>query len=135
MEITIFTASILSLFYVFLAMRIGYFRGSPVMKLIFQRETKSSAEILERNVRAHGNFIEYVPLFLILLMLSEGNGSLDDYLLKIFAIIFCVGRFNHAVCFAFFNHNPFLRISGMLLTYTGIITLAVSLLMSVIKYV
>jgi uncharacterized membrane protein YecN with MAPEG domain len=132
MEITIFTASILSLFYVFLAMRIGYFRGSPVMKLIFQRETKGSPEILERNVRAHGNFIEYVPLFLILLMLSEGNGSLDDYWLKIFTIIFGVGRFNHAICFAFFTHNPFLRISGMLLTYTGIIALAVSLLIFVI---
>ena len=132
MEISIITASILSLFYVFLAMRIGYFRGSPVMKLIFQRETKGTPEILERNVRAHGNFIEYVPLFLILLMLSEGNGSLDDYWLKIFTIIFCVGRLNHAICFAFFTYNPFLRISGMLLTYTGIIGLAVSLLMFVI---
>ena len=58
--------------------------------------------------------------FLILLMLSESNGSLDNYLLKVFTIAFCVGRLNHAVCFAFFTHNPFLRISGMLLTYTGI---------------
>jgi len=129
MEISIITTSILALFYVFLAMRIGYFRGSPVMKLIFQKETKGTPEILERNVRAHGNFIEYVPLFLILLMLSESNGSLDNYWLKVFTIAFCVGRLNHAVCFAFFTHNPFLRISGMLLTYTGIIALAVSLLM------
>ena len=132
MNISIITASILSFFYVFLAMRIGYFRCSPVMKLIFQKETKGTPEILERNVRAHGNFIEYVPLFLILLMLSEGNGSLDDYWLQVFTIIFCVGRFNHAVCFAFFTHNPFLRISGMLLTYTGMVVLAMSLLMYVI---
>ena len=126
MEITLFTSSLLTLFYIFLALRIGYLRGSPVMKLIFQRETNGTEAQLERNVRAHGNFIEYVPLFLILLMLSEYIGILSNVELIIASSIFCLGRFNHAICFAFYEYNPFLRITGMLLTYAGLIYLSMS---------
>ena len=96
------------------------------MKLIFQRETNGTEVQLERNVRAHGNFIEYVPLFLILLMLSEYKGILSEVELIIASSIFCLGRFNHAICFAFFEYNPFLRITGMLLTYAGLIYLSIS---------
>ncbi len=126
METTIFTSSLLTLFYIFLALRIGYLRGSPVMKLIFKKETKGTKLQLERNIRAHGNFIEYVPLFLILLMQSEYNGILSEVELIIASSIFCLGRFNHAICFAFFEYNPFLRITGMLLTYAGLIYLTIS---------
>lgn len=94
------------------------------MKLIFQKETNGTDAQLERNVRAHGNFIEYVPLFLILLMLSEYNAILSEDELIIASFVFCLGRFNHAICFAFFEHNPFLRITGMLLTYAGLIYLS-----------
>ena len=80
--LTKLSAGFLTLFYLFLSFRIGYFRGSPVMKLIFQKETNGTDAQLERNVRAHGNFIEYVPLFLILLMLSEYNGILSEVELK-----------------------------------------------------
>ena len=69
--LTKLAAGFLTLFYLFLSFRIGYFRGSPVMKLIFKMDKDISEKKLERNVRAHGNFSEYVPLFLILLFLSE----------------------------------------------------------------
>ena len=64
-------ASFFTLFYLFLSMRIGYLRGSPVMKLIFKMDKKVAENKLKRNVMAHGNFSEYVPLFLILLFLTE----------------------------------------------------------------
>ena len=133
METTLFTSSLLTLFYIFLALRIGYLRGSPVMKLIFQKETNGTKAQLDRNVRAHGNFIEYVPLFLILLMLSEYKGILSQVELIITSSIFCLGRFNHAICFAFFEHNPFLRISGMLLTYAGLIYLSLGSLFYLLR--
>ena len=133
METTLFTSSLLTLFYIFLALRIGYLRGSPVMKLIFQKETNGTEAQLDRNVRAHGNFIEYVPLFLILLMLSEYKGILSQVELIITSSIFCLGRFNHAICFAFFEHNPFLRISGMLLTYAGLIYLSLGSLFYLLR--
>ena len=39
-------------------MRIGYLRGSPVMKLFFKMEKEVSEDKLNRNVRAHGSFSE-----------------------------------------------------------------------------
>ena len=125
-------ASIFTIIYLFLSFRIGYFRGSPVMKLIFKMDKTVSDIKLERNIRAHGNFSEYVPLFIILLFIFE-NISLASYnYLLIICLIFSYGRIAHALCFAFYEYNPFLRISGMLCTYLGLGILSVQLLVSVI---
>ena len=125
-------ASLFTLFYLFLSFRVGYFRGSPVMKLIFKMDEEVSKSKLERNIRAHGNFSEYVPIFLVLLMILEilGNASFN-YLLSI-CLIFAYGRLAHGICFAFFEFNPFLRISGMLCTYLGLVAFAVFLLLDVL---
>ena len=120
--------STLSLFYIFLAMRVGYMRGSPVMKLFFKMDEEITEEKLNRNIRAHGNFSEYVPLYLLLLLVSELVGVASfDYML-VASLIFTYGRIAHAICFAFFDYNPFLRISGMLTTYLGIVMLCIKLL-------
>jgi len=120
--------SILALFYMFLAMRIGYMRGSPVMKLFFKMDKEISPEKLNRNVRAHGNFSEYVPLYFLLLLVSElTEASSYDYML-VASLMFTYGRIAHAICFAFFDYNPFLRISGMLTTYIGIVMLCIKLI-------
>jgi uncharacterized membrane protein YecN with MAPEG domain len=122
----------LTIFYIFLAMRVGYMRGSPVMKLIFKMDEQITDEKLNRNIRAHGNFSEYVPLYLLLLLTSEIiNVASFDYLL-IASLIFTYGRVAHAICFAFFDYNPFLRISGMLSTYVGMLMLSIELLKSYI---
>ena len=124
--------SLLTIFYIFLAMRVGYMRGSPVMKLIFKMDEQITDEKLNRNIRAHGNFSEYVPLYLMLLLTSEIiNVASFDYLL-IASLIFTYGRVAHAICFAFFDYNPFLRISGMLSTYVGMLMLSIELLKSYI---
>ena len=126
-------ASLFTLFYLFLSFRIGYFRGSPVMKLIFKMGEEIPETKLHRNVRAHGNFSEYVPIFLVLLLIIETLGqSSFDYLLAI-CLIFSYGRLAHAICFAFYDSNPFLRISGMLCTYLGLGIFAVQLLLEAIR--
>ncbi|MBM09994.1 MAG: glutathione S-transferase [Magnetovibrio sp.] len=126
-------ASLFTLFYLFLSFRIGYFRGSPVMKLIFKMDEEIPDTKLQRNVRAHGNFSEYVPIFLILLLTMEILGqSSFNYLLMI-CLIFLYGRLAHAICFAFYDSNPFLRISGMLCTYLGLGIFAIQLLFGVIR--
>ena len=58
------------------------------MKLIFKMEEKISDFKLERNVRAHGNFSEYVPLFLILLMIIETKLKTSFNYLLIICIVF-----------------------------------------------
>jgi uncharacterized membrane protein YecN with MAPEG domain len=126
-------ASIFTLFYLFLSFRIGYLRGSPVMKLIFRMEKAIPEWKLNRNVRAHGNFSEYVPIFLVLLLIIEIQEQFNlNYLLAI-CVIFLYGRIAHAICFAFYESNSFLRISGMLCTYLGLGIFAVQLLLEVIS--
>ena len=124
--------SLFTIFYLFLSFRIGYLRGSPVMKLIFKMDKKVPAIKLDRNVRAHGNFSEYVPLFLILLYISESVELVSFNYLLIICLVFSYGRVAHAICFAFFDHNPFLRISGMLCTYISLALLSIQLLLSII---
>ena len=130
LSITTTFAALFTIFYLFLSMRIGYLRGSPVMKLIFKMDKKVTETKLERNVRAHGNFSEYVPLFLILLFLAEYLTIIQFKYLIMLCIIFLYGRIAHAVCFAFFDYNPFLRISGMICTYFVLGILSILLLVT-----
>ena len=124
--------SLFTIFYLFLSFRIGYLRGSPVMKLIFKMEKKVPAIKLDRNVRAHGNFSEYVPLFLILLYIFESVDLISFKYLLIICLVFSYGRVAHAICFAFYDYNPFLRISGMVSTYLGLALLSILLLLSIV---
>jgi len=122
-------ASIFVLLYLLLSFRIGYLRGSPVMKLFFKMEKAISEVKLQRTVRAHGNFSEYVPLFLVLSIIIEHNDKLSATLLLSINTIFFCGRLAHGICFTFFDYNPSLRILGMLLTYFGLGCLAILLLL------
>ena len=124
--------SLFTIFYLFLSFRIGYLRGSPVMKLIFKMDKEVPAIKLDRNVRAHGNFSEYVPLFLILIYIFESLNLVSFNYLLIICLVFSYGRIAHAICFAFYDHNPFLRISGMLCTYVSLALLSIQLLLSII---
>ena len=125
-------ASLFTIFYLFLSFRIGYLRGSPVMKLIFKMDKKVPTIKLDRNVRAHGNFSEYVPLFLILLYIFESVDLVSFNYLLIICLVFSYGRVAHAICFAFYDYNPFLRISGMVSTYLGLALLSILLLLSIV---
>ena len=124
-------SALFTLCYLFLSFRIGYLRGSPVMKLIFKMDAEIPEKKLHRNVRAHGNFSEYVPIFLVLLLIMETAGQSSFHYLLAVCLIFSYGRLAHAICFAFFDSNPFLRISGMLFTYLGLGIFAVQLLLAV----
>ena len=128
LPLTSLFGSLFTLFYLFLSFRIGYLRGSPVMKLIFTMGEEIPETKLQRNVRAHGNFSEYAPIFLILLLIIETLGESSSYYVLTTCLIFSYGRLAHAICFAFYESNPFLRISGMLCTYLGLGIFAVELL-------
>jgi uncharacterized protein len=65
-----FYAGIFALMYFFLTMRVARRRGQMRIPL----GSGGDAE-LERRIRAHGNFIEYVPLALILLGFMEAQRS------------------------------------------------------------
>lgn len=58
------------------------------MKLFFKMEKAISEVKLQRTVRAHGNFSEYVPLFLVLSIIIEHNDKLSTNLLLSINTIF-----------------------------------------------
>ena len=125
-------AALFTLFYLLLSFRVGYLRGSPVMKLIFKMTEVITEQKLHRNIRAHGNFSEYVPIFLVLLLILEILGRFSFNYLLVVCLIFSYGRLAHATCFMFYVSNPFLRISGMLCTYLALGIFSVQLfLMSI----
>ena len=103
------------------------------MRLVFKMDEEISEVKLHRNVRAHGNFSEYVPMFLVLLLILELLGHASFVYLLISCLIFLYGRLAHAICFAFYESNPFLRISGMLCTYLSLGIFAVQLLLTGIR--
>lgn len=79
-------------------------------------------ETLKRRIRAMGNFIEYVPLCLLLLGLMEASGA-DASLLWGLGGCFVAGRILHSVGMLSNPHFPLPRIIGMLATY-GVLLVA-----------
>ena len=69
-------------------------------------------------------------LFLILLIIMETNNKMSFHYLLTVCLIFLYGRCAHAICFAFFDYNPFLRISGMICTYISLLVFAIVLIFS-----
>ena len=80
-----------------------------------------------RAIRAHGNFIEYVPMALILLALLELNGE-SAAMLHGFGGTLVVARISHAPGLNARNTTK-LRQIGMVLTYVVLIGLALTTLL------
>lgn len=90
---------------------------------------------LRQRIRAHANFAEYAPLFVILCALAEYNG-LPFYAVHLLGVAFLAGRIMHAYSLLKFEKfidgklsaNPIWRIRGMVCTFTVIGALGAILL-------
>ena len=78
-------------------------------------------------IRAHGNFVEYVPLSLIMLTMLEFGGE-NQAVLHTFGGALVVGRILHVPGLNFKGTTK-LRQIGMILTFGVLIGLAVRILM------
>ena len=87
-------------------------------------------ENLLRAVRAHGNFVEYTPMFLISLFLIDHVSKNCEYILVI-GSGFILGRISHAT--SMFLKKGILRITGMFLTLTSLLSNFVYLIINLIK--
>ena len=132
MEITLTFTAIMSIFMIILAVRVLDLRGSPVTKSFHKPNREIDPNDLERAIRGHGNFIEYAPLFLILMLTLELSDA-SATLLYIAGIIFTLGRLMHGIAFSFMRKNVFLRIGGMSLTFMGFFILLIPALEIVIS--
>ena len=93
LTITAIYAGILTIFALVLSFRAGSFRGKTGISVLFGEP--QNMELAER-VRAHQNFLEYVPMVLILMGIIELNGGSGTFLHVVGALLI-VSRIAHAV--------------------------------------
>ena len=123
-------ASLATGFFLLLTVRIFGIRGNPLFKFISYGN--ENEEVIHRAVRGHGNFIEYAPLFFILLYLAEEAGT-HNHILHSLAIMFMIGRLMHGILFSFMLRKSIvLRGGGMFLT---LLALGLVGLVNFVKYI
>lgn len=90
--ITMFYAGLLGLVLLALSVRVVYLRRGLKVGL-----GSGGNDALERAVRAHANFCEYVPIALLLILLLEASAAVSGWLLHILGIGLVAGRVLHGM--------------------------------------
>lgn len=85
---------------------------------------------LQRAIRVHGNFVEYVPLILILLAALELTGKVSTIVLHSFGAALVIGRILHAQGLAASAGVSFGRQAGTALTWVTLLGVSLYLLIS-----
>lgn len=91
--VTLLYASIFTLFALVLSFRAGSFRGNAQISVLFGEPPNME---LAQRVRVHQNFLEYVPLILILFGLLEASG-VSRMFLYVMGDLLIVARIAHAI--------------------------------------
>lgn len=125
-------AAIFTFFFIFLSIR------------VIKQRRRNSIGIgdgdnieLRRAIRVHANFSEYVPFALVLLYLFETKLTSQAYFHSIstigvhfFAISLLIGRLLHAYGVSQVKENFRFRVIGMVITFSSLLLLALSILLS-----
>ena len=120
-----FYAAIFALIYIGLSIR--------VIRLRYDRRVSLGSggdPALERAIRTHANFIEYVPLALILLTAMEMQHT-SRYLLHILCLLLLIGRVCHFLGLARENTVNPLRGAGVTLT---MLVLAIAAIVLIVDF-
>ncbi len=97
------------------------------------------SRMLEQRIRAHGNFAEYTPIFLILLFISNVQGF-PPLMIHAFGTIYIIARTSHIYAVVFYEKydgeklltTTKYRVIGMVFTLLSITLLA---LINIITYI
>lgn len=82
---------------------------------------------LQRVIRVHGNFAEYVPFALLVIFLAEYSG-LQPMLVHVLGIMLLAGRLSHAYGFSREPELLTFRALGMILTFSVFLLGALAIL-------
>ncbi|MFY0613027.1 MAG: MAPEG family protein [Hyphomicrobiaceae bacterium] len=93
LPITLLFAGIFAIFALVLSFLAGFYRGAAGVPILYGDPINK--ELLVR-VRRHQNFLEYVPMMLILMAAIELNGGSKTFLLGAGSLLI-VARISHAV--------------------------------------
>jgi uncharacterized membrane protein YecN with MAPEG domain len=122
--ITAFYAGLLGAFYLYLSAVVSANRRREKVSL-GDGETRHFQQI----IRSHGNFSEYVPLVLILMLVAELNGG-HFWLLQISGNAILFGRLLHAYGLRHHYGASWQRLWGAGLTYVSIAILSAANLLT-----
>ena len=93
LPITLFYAGFFAIFALVLSFRAGIYRGKAKASILYGEPI--SWELAER-VRVHQNFLEYVPLMLIMMGLIEANDG-PEMFLYVTGDLLILARIAHAI--------------------------------------
>ena len=113
-------AGLLALLYVFLSFRVIRMRRGARINL----GDGGDAE-MQRRMRVHGNFSEYVPLGLILMFLAEWLDQ-SVWLLHLMGVLLLIGRSAHAYGVSHAPQIVPVRVAGMVCTIAAIVIGAIA---------
>jgi uncharacterized membrane protein YecN with MAPEG domain len=111
MVVTPFYAGLLALWLLVLAMRVIHYRSATHIYLGDGGDTR-----LLRAIRAQANFVEYVPLALLLMLILEVS-RFSIYVIHALGIVLLVARLLHGYAFAYSAEFKFGRFWGAILTF------------------
>lgn len=117
-----FYAAIFALLYIALTIRVIALRNSKRISL-----GDGGDPAMERAIRVHANFIEYVPLALILLTAMEMQRR-SIYVLHVLCLLLLLGRICHFVALSRENTVNPLRGAGVILTMLVLAAAAIILI-------
>ena len=124
LQITALYASLLAFIYIKLSTNVIELRRLHKVSLGHKNHKD-----LEQSIRAQANFIEYVPLGLILLSCLEIN-KIHPLIVFLLGGLLLVGRFLHAKSFTMPSIDKTKRVQGMKLTFWSIRLMAAMLIFS-----
>ena len=124
LQITALYASLLAFIYIKLSTNVIELRRLHKISLGHKNHKD-----LEQSIRAQANFIEYVPLGLILLSCLEIN-KIHPVIVSLLGGLLLVGRFLHAKSFTMPNIDQSKRVQGMKFTFWSIRLMAAMLIFS-----
>lgn len=122
MHATLLYAALLGLLYLVLTFRTILLRGRLRMPL-----GDGGDRALQRAIRAHANFSEYVPLALIFLLMVENSGA-SSTMTHALGGALLLGRLLHALGVSRVREPLPLRMIGMVLT-TGVLAVSAVLML------
>jgi len=115
-------AAILVLIFVFLSVRVIQMRAAAKISL-----GTGNNPAMERRIRVHGNFAEYVPLALLLLAFLEMQHE-SRYVIHVLCIVLVIARIVHAVGVTPVNENFPMRAASVVTTFAVLAVAALLLL-------
>lgn len=120
-------AGLCAILLIALSLRVARLRGSLKVAL-----GDGGERALQKAIRVQGNFVEYVPMALLLLFLLELSRQAPLWALHVLGADLLLGRILHAIGLSTSAGLSFGRFVGTLLTFSMILITAIWLLIVVI---